>query len=531
MFKKTTLDFRKAGVLNQLVLDYIEKKENLKPFYGFYPNKKGFADLLNTQPYSQFDRAALVNILSRQAGLVKNTSEASQKNIQLLADANAFTVTTGHQLCLFTGPLYFIYKIFSTINLAEELKKENPNHNFVPVYWMASEDHDFEEVSSFNVNEKSVKWNSEQSGAVGNFDTSELKALLPALREALGISENSKYLFDLFEKAYLKHKTLAHATRFLVNDLFGRYGLVVVDGDDAAFKQQFKSFFKDDIFANAAFHTVGKSVKALADLGYHSQVSPRAINCFYIEPGLRARIEKSRDVYNLVGTERNFTKQELDKIIEETPEKISPNVVLRPLYQQVILPNIAYIGGPGELAYWLEFKKLFDDARVVFPILMPRNFVTVIDKVTDQKIEKLKFNVSDFYIGEQELIKKFMITSGKLFDLEAERKTAESFYEEVIKRTTAIDSSLDKHIAAELKRVLNKLDSIALKTNRAVKRKSEVELNRIKNIKQVFFPNGVPQERSENFSSLYITYGVALFNELKNAIDPFILDQKILVEK
>jgi hypothetical protein len=162
---------------------------------------------------------------------------------------------------------------------------------------------------------------------------------------------------------------------------------------------------------------------------------------------------------------------------------------------------------------------------------MPRNFVTVIDKVTDQKIEKLKFEVSDFYTGEQELIKKFMVTSGQLFDLDAERKKAASFYAEVAKRTNSIDSSLDKHIAAELKRVLNKLEGIALKTNRAVKRKSEVELTRIKNIKQVFFPNGVPQERSENFSSLYISYGVALFDELKNAIDPFILDQKILVEK
>lgn len=531
MFKKLNLDFKSAGTLNQLLLDYLDKKEVLKPFYSFFPDKKGFSELLKTNPYSTPDRVLLSKILLKQSQSVKNTSELSVKNISSLGNKNSFTVTTGHQLCLFTGPLYFIYKIFSAINLAEELKKEHPGSDFIPVYWMASEDHDFEEVSSFLVNGRSVKWNSEQKGAVGDFNTAELKSLMPELREALGISENATYLIELFEKAYLKHSTLADATRFLVNELFGKYGLVTIDGNDAEFKQQFKSFFKKDIFDNSPQQFVDERVKALAEMGHQSQVNPRPVNCFYLEPGLRTRIEKTGDLFHLVGTDRSLTKEELEKIINETPEKISPNVLLRPLYQQVILPNIAYIGGPGELAYWLEFKKMFDELSVVFPILMPRNFLTVVDKATRQRIEKLKLSVTDFFDSEQRLIKQFMTNSDQMFDVDTEKGKTELVYSELVKKITAVDPTLEKHVDAELTRLLKKLDGVALKANRALRKKAETELNRIKSIKQILFPNGVPQERSENFSALYLSYGPALFEEIKRNIQPFVLDQKILVER
>lgn len=530
MFKKLNLDFKSAGTLSPLLLDYLDKKEILKPFYASFPDKQGFSELLKTNPYSAVDRESLSKILLKQSQSVKNTSELSVKNISLLTGKNSFTVTTGHQLCLFTGPLYFIYKIFSAINLAEELKKEHPGSDFIPVYWMASEDHDFEEVSSFLVNGRSVKWNSEQKGAVGDFNTAELRTLMPALREALGISENATYLIELFEKAYLKHSTLADATRFLVNELFGKHGLVTVDGNDRDFKQQFKSFFKKDIFENLPMRLVDASVKTLAEMNYQSQVNPRPINCFYIEPGLRARIEKNGDVFHLVGTDRSLTKQELENIIDEAPEKISPNVVLRPLYQQAILPNIAYIGGPGELAYWLEFKKMFDELSVTFPILMPRNFLTVVDKATQHRIEKLKLSVTDFFDSEQKLIKKFMINSDQVVGLDAEKGKAELVYSELAKKVIAIDPTLEKHVAAELTRLLKKLDGVALKANRALRKKAETELNRITSIKQILFPNGIPQERSENFSALYLSYGPELFEEMKRSIQPFLLNQKILVE-
>ena len=530
MFKHTTIGFKDSGVLNRLVLDYLEQHETLKPFSGFYPNKKGFKQLLDQQPYATFDHAQLAGVLLKQSESVKNTSEFSLKNISLLKNKNTFTVTTGHQLCLFTGPLYFIYKIISTINLAEKLKLEFPQCAFVPVYWMASEDHDFEEVNHLNSSGKTITWESKQTGAVGDFKTDELKKILPSIIELLGKSENSNYLISLFENSYLKNTSLADATRFLVNELFGQYGLVTLDGNDKQFKTQFIDHFKRDIFEGSAFTLVNESIKQLEALGYRSQVNPRNINCFYVENGLRARIEKVGENYTLVGTDKSFTKKELEKIIEEHPEKISPNVVLRPLYQQVILPNLAYVGGPGELAYWLEFKKMFDEFKVLFPILMPRNFVAIIDKPTKNKIDKLHFSGADVFKSETDLIKKYLVQSDAIFKLGSEKEKISTLYSTITDKVTKIDSTLTKSALAELQKTINGLERIITKVNRALKRKSETEINQIHSVKQTLFPTSIPQERHENFSYFYLKYGGAFFNELKKNLDPFLLEQNIFTE-
>jgi bacillithiol biosynthesis cysteine-adding enzyme BshC len=531
-FKKAILDFKSSGVLNALVLDYLNKKENLQPFFDFFPDNTGFSELLRTQPYSGLDRKKLSEILLQQCQLVTNTSEDSKKKIEQLTARNTFTVTTGHQLCLFTGPLYFIYKILSTINLAELLNKEFSEYNFVPVYWMASEDHDFDEVSSFNAFGKTLTWESEQQGAVGDFDTHELETLLPAMKEMLGTSDNANYLGTLFENAYLKNVNLANATRHLVNELFGEHGLVIADGNDIAFKHQFKDYFKKDIFENLPNKLVNESIRSLESQGYSAQVNPRLINCFYLESGLRARLEDATgERYKVVGTNISFTKKELENIIDANPEKISPNVVLRPLYQQFILPNIAYVGGPGELAYWLEFKNMFHTFGVVFPILMPRNFVSFIDKSTKNKIDKLDFLVTDFFKSEQELIKHFQLKSNHIFDTFAEREKISVLYSELIEKVVSIDKTLSGSVSGELQKALNGLDLIAGKANKALKQKSETEINQIKNIKLRLFPNGIPQERYENFSSLYLKYGPSFLTELKEFIDPFAIDQKIAIEE
>lgn len=531
MFKQHNIDFKSSGVLNTLVVEYLSKNPKLRPFYSYSPDKEGFSQLLKTDLFKQLDRKQLSDILHAQSLLVNNGSEASLFNIQKLNRPNTYTVTTGHQLCLFTGPLYFIYKIFSTINLAEKLKREFPDFDFVPVYWMASEDHDFEEVNHFNAFGKTITWKSEQSGAVGDFKTDELQNILPQIQALLGRSENSDFLITLFENAYLKHKTLSDATRFLVNELFGAYGLITLDGNDKLFKEQFKEEFKSDLFSHAAFEEVNQSIKELSDNNYHAQVNPRSINCFFIEAGVRTRIEKQGDTFNLVGTKRNFTKAELESIVENSPHSISPNVVLRPLYQQKILPNIAYVGGPGELAYWLEFKRMFDAHGILFPILMPRNFVTVIDKATSNKIEKLQLTAKDLYTSEQDLIKHIQIKQNAVFDLNKEKENLTAEYTKLLEKVSNIEKTLSGSVSAELKRSLNGLERITGKTNRAVRRKLETESRQIGEVKQRLFPNGAPQERVDNFSSFYLSFGKNFFDTLKKSLDPFEQMQIILTEE
>jgi bacillithiol biosynthesis cysteine-adding enzyme BshC len=530
VFTSKSIAFSESGVLNSLVLNYLEKDEKLKPFYGYFPDQEGFRSLLSTDPYNGFDREKLVSILKRQSDLTNNCSRESLANIEKLNNNNAYTITTGHQLCLFTGPLYFIYKIFSAINLAEELKRLFPEKEFVPVYWMASEDHDFEEVNNFSLFGKTIKWESKQGGAVGDFSTGELEALLPEITEVLGSSDLARELFDLFKQAYLGQNNLADATRYLVNALFGQYGLVIVDGNDQRFKEQFKETFKNDIFDHLPHTKVNESIAQLEELGYSAQVTPRQINCFYLDKGSRLRFERSGETFNLVNSDRSFTQQELMALIEEAPEKISPNVTLRPIYQQVILPNIAYVGGPGELAYWLEYKSMFDVMRVQFPVLVPRNFILVADKATRNKIGKLGFLEEDFFKSERELIHAFQLKSNAVFETGDEKEALNAIYNQLTEKITAVDKSLSGSVSAELQKAINGLDMLSGKANKALKQKSETELNQIKAIRQKLFPSGTPQERVENFASFYLKYGQTFFSELKVQIRPFALDQKILLE-
>ena len=530
-FSSKLLNFHTSKTLNSLVEDYVNKDEKVKSFYENFTDSIGFKETLKTITNQEVDRQILVEELISQNKFVNNTTAVTLQNIELLKNKNCFTVTTGHQLCLFTGPVYFIYKILSAINLAEELKKQFPDKDFVPVYWMASEDHDFEEVSSFNVFGKTITWQSTQKGAVGNFKTKELEVLLPQLKEIFGDTENGNYLYKLFNDAYLQHNTLKNATRFLVNQLFGSYGLVVIDGNAMNLKKQFVEHFKTDIFKNTAYAKVTESINELEKLGYKTQVNPRRINCFFMEEGLRARIEKQGAEYVVLGTDKKFTEQELNLLIEAHPEKISPNVVLRPLYQQHILPNIAYVGGPGELAYWLQYKTMFEEYKINFPVLVPRTFITVIEKNIKTKLEKLNFTEEDIFKEEQELIKEFQIKANAIFDLDTEKKTIENLFIEIQTKINIVDKTLNAAVSAEQQKVMSSLDMLTGKANKALKQKLDTEITQIKTIKQKLFPNVMPQERYENFSTLYLKYGNDFFAELKNVANPLSLKHLVLIEE
>lgn len=530
MFAVKTTTLQHSGVLSNLVRDYVEQKENLKPFYGDFPNKEGFTKFLARDVYSSLDRQLLLSVLLKQAS-IKNTSEITKKNIELLKNKNTFTVTTGHQLCLFSGPLYFIYKIISTINLAEELNTQFPDKKFIPVYWLASEDHDFEEVSHFNVFGKTIKWESEQKGAVGDFNTKELEALMPSIKETFGGTENGNYLVSLFENAYLKHSTLSEATRYLVNELFGQYGLVTVDGNNPELKKQFTEQLKKDIFENTAHTKVSESIAGLNKLNYDAQVNPRPVNCFYMEKGLRARIESENGSYKVVGTSLSFSKEQMLSLIENEPWKISPNVVLRPLYQQSILPNAAYIGGPGELAYWLQYKKMFDEFKITFPVLVPRSFVTVFEKNIKNKIDKLNFEQEDIFTDEEELIKIFRVRSNNMFDLTAEKENIESIYSEISDKINSVDKTLVNSVGAEKQKALNSIDAIVGKANKALKQKADAEISQVRSIKEKLFPGKIPQERYDNFAMYYVKWGPEFLSFLKKNLNPLLLKHFSVIEE
>ena len=524
MFQKQNIPLVTTGLFSSLFSDYISQSSQVKSFYNEHFSLKDFTLYMEKNKFDYLNRPALVNALNQQSNLVSNTTALSKANILLLEKATTYTVTTGHQLCLFTGPLYFIYKIASTINLCKVLKTNFPKKDFVPVYWMASEDHDFEEINHANVFGKKVVWNSSQKGAVGEFSTEGLQEVITELKTILGDNEKSNELIQLFEKAYTNYSNLADATRYLVNELFGEYGVVILDGNDANLKQLFKGEFKKDIFENTSAQLVNKTIEELK-VNYSAQVTPRDINVFYKEKGLRERIEKQGNDYVVLNTDIKFTEQELNNIIETTPEKLSPNVVLRPLYQQKILPNIAYVGGPGEIAYWLEYKTMFDEFKIHLPILMPRNFVMFIDKGTQNKIQKLNLTIEDVFKDGEELVKAFIKTQHDDINLEEAKTQLTSIYASVLETVSAIDKTLVGTTEAEKQKAINGIATIEQKINRALKQKSETDINQIWAIKEKLFPKNTPQERYDNFSMYYTKLGkefiANLMNELTYDLEKF----------
>lgn len=513
MFQKQNIPLTDTGLFSSLFLDYISQSAQVKPFYNEHISSKDFSAYVEKNKFDYLNRSVLVKALTNQSQLVSNTSALSKANITLLEKATTYSITTGHQLCLFTGPLYFIYKIASTINLCKALKVNFPDKDFVPVYWMASEDHDFEEINHANVFGKKVIWNSTQKGAVGEFSTEGLQEVIAELKTILGDNENSNELIQLFEKAYINYTNLADATRYLVNELFGEYGIVILDGNDADLKQLFKEELKKDIFENTSVKQVNKTIDELKQ-NYSAQVTPRDINVFYKEKGLRERIEKQGTDYVVLNTAIKFTEQELKTIIETTPEKLSPNVVLRPLYQQKILPNIAYVGGPGEIAYWLEYKTMFDAFHIHLPILMPRNFVMVLDKGTQNKIQKLNLTIEDVFKDGEDLVKAFIKTQHDDINLEEAKTQLTSIYASVIETVSAIDKTLVGTTEAEKQKAINGLATLEQKINRALKQKSETDINQIWAIKEKLFPKNTPQERYDNVSMYYSKNGKAFIETI-----------------
>jgi bacillithiol biosynthesis cysteine-adding enzyme BshC len=523
--KKQSISFEESKQFSKLFIDYINAEPKLRSFYSYAPEIASFKQAIEDKSKESINRQMLTKVLKEQYTKAKLDLPSS---VELLEKDNAFTVCTGHQLCLFTGPLYFIYKIISTINLAETLNRHYPDNHFIPIYWMASEDHDFEEIASVNLFGKKIKWESQSGGAVGRLNTASLHSAIDELKQLLGESENAKNLIQLFSDAYLNHANIAEATHYLVHQLFGQYGLLILNPDDYLLKNELEKFIKDDIFNNTNHKLVSTSISELEKIGVKPQVNPREINVFYMKDAIRERIEKVGDKYNVLNTEITFTKDELEEEIDLQCDRFSPNVVLRPLYQQYILPNLAYVGGPGEIAYWLEYKAMFNHHKINFPVLIPRNFALLSDEKAEQQLQKLGLSKTDIFKDTDLLTKEFVTkNAASTVSLKEQEDKLTVIYKELAEKVSAVDVTLKASVEAELQKSLGSLKNIENKLLKSEKQKQETSINQIKKLKDKFLPEGVLQERFENFAPYYLKHGKEFIAILKQEFNPF--DYKILI--
>ncbi|WP_316791726.1 bacillithiol biosynthesis cysteine-adding enzyme BshC [Pedobacter frigoris] len=520
------ITYQETNAFSSTVLDYIGGKAQLREFYRYTPDFAGFSEAIKNRNFMG-ERSVLVQTLKNQYASASPSSPV-KTNIELLSDEKTFTITTGHQLNIFTGPLYFIYKIVTAINLAKDLKTKFPEYNFVPVYWMATEDHDFEEINHVKVEDKRITWNKKASGATGRLDTKDIIEALTAYKGYLGISKNGLMLSRLVEDAYTNNAKLSDATRELVDALFGEYGLVCVDADEIDLKRQFAEIIYRDITEENSFKHIENTNTKLEELGYKIQVNPREINFFYMVDGLRERIVAEDNVYKVMHSDISFSKEALQLEINEHPERFSPNVVMRPVYQEVILPNLAYIGGGAEVTYWLELKASFDHYKVDYPVLMLRNSALVIDKRSENRMQILGISHKQLFSNTETLKTDWIKSHVNLqLTLDDEERAVRAVFDQIKLNAYKIDKTLSQSADAAKTKALKLISALEQKMLRAEKRKHVTSFSQIESLKEKLFPTGVLQERVLNIAPMFVLYGDDFIDALIRTFKP--LDHQFTV--
>ena len=501
------IPYRETGYFTRIVLDYIAQSPALKEFYSHPPDWNGMQAALEAKKKTPVNRAALVQVLEEQYAAVE-TGDAVKQNIRQLLSENTFSICTAHQPNIFTGHLYAIYKIAHAIKLAEACNKQFPGQHFVPVYYMGSEDADLEELGHIFLGGEKLVWDTRQTGAVGrmNIDKAALD-MLHRIAGELEVQPFGKELMHIMRSAYAAGKTMQQASLELFNTLFGKYGLVVLIADHATLKKSMLPVFTDDLFRQIPSQLVKETSEKLSQQ-YKVQAHARDINLFYLTENKRERIEQKGEQFEVLNSDTRFSAGELKKELEDHPERFSPNVILRGIYQETILPNIAFIGGGGELAYWLEFKKMFAHYNVPFPVLVLRNSFLVVEEKWKKKMEALGLSIPEIFLKEQPLADAYVKRHAEHpVSIDEEIRAATAFYEALKTTAGKTDATLVPHIASLEKKAVHRLQELEKKMLRAEKRKFSDSVAQIQKLKNALFPHNSLQERIDNFMPGYARYG------------------------
>lgn len=500
---------------------YATGREDLRDFYRYPASLEAFAEVIADKQQEDTDRELLATELEAQYAELPD-AELARKKIRLLRARQTFTVITAHQPSLFTGPLYFIYKICSAINLARTLEQHyGDDYDFVPVFITGGEDHDFAEINHASVYGNRIQWDNDAGGSVGAMNTASLDGALAQLEDVLGDRDTARAIYDRIERAYTTHATYGAASVALVHDLFGAHGLVVADMARPAFKAAFRPLMERELFDNVSQPLIEAAQQRLEERGYRGQAHAREINLFYLSPGRRDRIVRQDGGFSILDTDRRFTAAEMRQELRDHPERFSPNVVMRPLFQELIFPNLAYIGGGGELAYWLERREQFAAFGLNFPMLVRRNSVLWIDRGNQKKLAKLGLDYRELFREADLIIRDYVAErSDNELSLAEELAQLEALFDSIARKAGDIDPTLAKAVLGEHSRQAKAVENLEGRLRRTEKQRFDTALNQIRGLRDKLFPGGGLQERSDNFLNLYLQEGEGLLAALIGELDP-----------
>lgn len=508
-----------------VVTDYLAGVPELDALRMHAPTLQGLKEAAAARSFGAEDRLVLATAISDQYQGMP-LPDAVQRNLQLLRQPDSLTITTGHQLCLFGGPLYVPFKILNVLRLARTLSSEL-GRPVLPVFWMASEDHDRAEIDHTYFTGHKLHWPGRDGGAVGDL---LLKDIGPVVEEAialLGAGTHASELAALLREAYRPEHTLAQATRHFVHALFGRFGLLIVDGDDPALKQRFVPHMREELLNQVAERSVAPA-NAILQARYSVQAFARPINLFHRCTGHRRRIVAEGAGFRVLDGGPTWSVDELLAHLEQHPEQFSPNVLLRPVYQETILPNIAYVGGGGELAYWLQLRWLFQALRVPMPAVLLRTSAAFLPAKALRQWQELGLDPVELF-APIDAVKARVASERVPFStaLDDERAQLQQFYAQLAGRAAAADPGLKASAEAHATRALHGLERFGKALLRSAKRREADTLARMDRVHHALFPGGGLQERKDNILPMLAAQGTSLLDQLLEELDP--LDTRFTV--
>ncbi len=502
--------------------DYLLHPEKLQGFIQYPFSYEAFAEIIKDRAAVSYDRSLLQQVIKDQYSQV-SISESTNHHIEALSNSDSYTVITAHQPSLLTGPLYYVFKILSAINLAARLNKDFPDKKIIPVFVIGGEDHDFEEINHLHLYGKKITWEKKALGSVGHLDTEGLASVLDEVQNILGDRSQALDLLQSLKEDASNSATYGEFSFKLTHRLFDELGLVILRMGDPRLKAAFAPLMAKELTQRASLKLVNTTQEAIKEkLGYDPQAFVREINLFHNEKSTgRNRIVYEGGRYTVLDTDLSFTEAEILDLLNEHPERFSPNVVMRPIFEDSILPNLAYIGGGGELAYWAERKSQFEYFGVPFPMLVRRQSGMILTPAMDKQRSKLGLSLVDIFQNENELTNLLLSsTSEPDYTLTTYKLEMEELYKKVESHINSIDPSLKKTAAAEATKGAKSLDYLESKLKKSLKQKEEVNLNRMTKLKSTLFPKGL-QERHDNILQYISAYGIDIIKDLLPHCDPF----------
>lgn len=503
----------------------------LHGFYQYSPNREGLTKAIIDRSKTKTDRALLVNVLRHQyAGLELNEKVAS--NIDKLMNPNTYTICTAHQPNVLTGYLYFIYKILHVIKIADELNDTADDAYFVPVYYMGSEDADLNELGTVFINGVCYQWKTNQQGAVGRMEIDDAFIFfLKEIQVEIEKAPQGKTVMALLFSCYQKGNTIQQATLNLVNQLFGKFGLLVLIPDHPLLKTTFKKVMEEELTSQSSYQMLQNTLATFPGQ-YRAPAKGRPINLFYLRNNTRARIEKKDQKFVIVDTAIEFSQNEILQELQLYPERFSPNVILRPLFQEMVLPNVIFVGGGAELGYWMELKNIFQHYDIPYPLLLLRNSFVIIDKIDAEKISNLKLEPIELFQDNHLIIDRiFLNQKNTNLPLGIQKQELASVYSRISEIAKAADVTLEKHVLALQAKAVKKMEQLEKKMLRAERKKFKSELEIIQGLKSNIMPSQELQERADNFFWLAARYGLDILDSLYFSSRSFNQEFCIMVEQ